>query len=77
MPDFIAQILEQYKTLAVVGLSPKTTCPAMGSLNTQEHGYHIIPAPHESEVLGESYPLTRRRSRPTEVVVIFRRPICA
>ena len=55
MPDFIAQILEQYKTLAVVGLSSKTTRPSHGvSEYMQHHGYRIIPVnPMESEVLGE------------------------
>jgi len=77
MPDFIAQILEQYKTLAVVGLSSKTTRPSHGVAEyMQEHGYRIIPVnPHESEVLGEkAYPSLDAVPAPTEVVVIFRRP---
>jgi hypothetical protein len=76
MADFIANILEQHKTLAVVGLSSKPTRPSHGvSEYMQQHGYRIIPVnPHESEVLGEKvYPALDEVPEPTEVVVIFRR----
>ena len=59
MPDFVADILERYKTLAVVGLSSKPARPSHGvSPYMQAHGYRIIPVnPHETEVLGEkAYP---------------------
>lgn len=77
MADFIAQILEQYKTLAVVGLSSKPTRPSHGvSEYMQEHGYRVIPVnPHESEVLGEkAYPSLDAIPEPAGIVVIFRRP---
>ena len=55
MPDPIREILEQGKTLAVVGLSSKTTRPSHGvAAYMQRHGYRIIPVnPHEESVLGE------------------------
>lgn len=77
MADFIAQILEGYKTLAVVGLSSKPMRPSHGvSEYMQQHGYRIIPVnPRESEVLGEkAYPTLDAVPDPAEVVVIFRRP---
>ncbi|MBI4165130.1 MAG: CoA-binding protein [Acidobacteria bacterium] len=77
MPDFIAQILEQYKTLAVVGLSSKPTRASHGvSEYMQAHGYRVIPVnPRESEVLGEkAYPSLGAVPENVEVVVIFRRP---
>ena len=79
MADFIAQILQEYKTLAVVGLSSKPTRPSHGvSEYMQQHGYRIIPVnPNETEVLGEKvYPTLDEVPEPTEVVVIFRRPEC-
>ncbi len=77
MADFITNILEQHKTLAVVGLSSKPTRPSHGvSEYMQQHGYRIIPVnPRESEVLGEkAYPTLDEVPEPTDVVVIFRRP---
>ena len=51
----VAQILQQYRTIAVVGLSPK---PHRASFDVarymQAQGYRIIPInPNASEVLGE------------------------
>ncbi len=77
MPDFISDLLERYKTLAVVGLSSKPARPSHGvSQYMQEHGYRIIPVnPHETEVLGErAYPSLDALPEPPEFVVIFRRP---
>ena len=77
MADFITEILEKHKTLAVVGLSSKPTRPSHGvSQYMQAHGYRIIPVnPNETEVLGEkAYPSLDAVPEPTEVVVIFRRP---
>ena len=76
MPDFVADILERYKTLAVVGLSSKPARPSHGvSQYMQEHGYRIIPInPHETEVLGEkAYPSLDAIPECPAVVVIFRR----
>ncbi len=77
MPDLIREILEQYKTLAVVGLSSKFMRPSHGvSEYMQEHGYRIIPVnPQETSVLGEKcYPSLDDVPEPFDVVVIFRRP---
>jgi predicted CoA-binding protein len=77
MLDFVTDILERYKTLAVVGLSSKPARPSHGvSQYMQEHGYRIVPVnPHEAEVLGEkAYPSLDALPECPEVVVIFRRP---
>ena len=79
MPDFIADLLERYKTLAVVGLSSKPARPSHGvSQYMQEHGYRIVPVnPHETEVLGEkAFPTLDALPESPELVVIFRRPEC-
>jgi hypothetical protein len=79
MADAIARILEQYKTLTVVGISSKPMRPSHGvSQYMQQHGYRIIPVnPRETEVLGEKvYASLDEVSEPLEIVVIFRRPEC-
>src|SRR5208282_4884983 len=55
MSDPIREILEQGKTLAVVGLSSKIMRPSHGVADyMQRHGYRIIPVnPNEEAVLGE------------------------
>jgi len=76
MSDSIREILEQSKTLAVVGLSAKTSRPSHGvAAYLQRHGYRIIPVnPHENVVLGEKvYPTLDAVPEPFDVVVIFRR----
>jgi predicted CoA-binding protein len=76
MPDFVTDLLERYKTLAVVGLSSKPARPSHGvSQYMQEHGYRIIPVnPHETEVLGEkAFPSLDALPESPELVVIFRR----
>jgi uncharacterized protein len=73
----IKEILEQYKTIAVVGLSSQTWRPSYGvSRYMQSAGYRIIPVnPRESEVLGEkAYPSLDDVPEPFEIVDIFRRP---
>ena len=77
MPDFIREILEQHKTLAVVGLSSKFMRASHGvSEYMQQHGYRIIPVnPNEESVLGEKcYASLDAVPEPLETVVIFRRP---
>jgi hypothetical protein len=77
MSDSIKEILEQGKTLAVVGLSSRTSRPSHGvSAFMQRHGYRIIPVnPHEESVLGEkAFASLDAVPEPFEVVVIFRRP---
>ncbi|MFZ6735095.1 CoA-binding protein [Undibacterium sp. Ji42W] len=55
--DLIAEILSKSKTIAVVGLSSKTSRPSYGvSAYMQAHGYRIIPVnPREAGnmILGE------------------------
>jgi len=76
MSDAIKQILELYKTLAVVGLSSRCTRPSHGvSAYMQRHGYRVIPVnPHETSVLGEKcYSSLDEVPEDFDVVVIFRR----
>ncbi|HSY32502.1 MAG TPA: CoA-binding protein [Verrucomicrobiae bacterium] len=77
--DLIADILKNYKTIAVVGLSSNPRRPSFGVAQyIQSAGYRIIPVnPNETEVLGEkSYPRLEDvpKSRHIEIVDIFRRP---
>ncbi len=77
MADTIREILEQGKTLAVVGLSSKPMRPSYGvAAYMQRHGYRIIPVnPHEEAVLGEKgYTSLDAVPDAFDVVVIFRRP---
>jgi uncharacterized protein len=76
MSDSIQNILENCKTLAVVGLSSRATRPSHGvSLYMKSHGYRVIPVnPNEEFVLGEkSYPDLDDVPEPIDAVVIFRR----
>ena len=76
MSDPILEILEKYKTLAVVGLSSKPTRPSYGvSAYLQAHGYHIIPVnPNEQSVLGEkAYAALDVVPEAIDAVVVFRR----
>ena len=76
MSDPILEILEKYKTLAVVGLSSKPARPSYGvSAYMQAHGYRIIPVnPNEQSVLGEkAYAALDDVPEAFEAVVIFRR----
>jgi predicted CoA-binding protein len=73
----IKEILEAYKTIAVVGLSSQRSRASHGvSEYMQNAGYRIIPVnPYESEVLGEkAYPTLDDVPVPFEIVDIFRRP---
>ena len=77
MSDPITEILERYRTLAVVGLSSKTSRPSYGVASyMKNHGYRIIPVnPFQESVLGEkAYASLDDVPAPVEVVVIFRRP---
>jgi uncharacterized protein len=76
MPDCIQTILEQYRTLAIVGLSSKPARPSHGVCSyMKSHGYHIIPVnPYEKSVLGQkAYATLEDVPEAIEVVVIFRR----
>ena len=70
------QILKNYRTFAVVGISPKPDRPSHGvAAFLKEHGYRIVPVnPGHEEILGETcYPDLRSIPFPVEVVDIFRR----
>jgi predicted CoA-binding protein len=72
----IKEILEKYKTIAVVGLSSNTWRASYSvSRYMQNAGYGIIPVnPLETEVLGEkAYPTLDDVPEPFEIVDIFRR----
>lgn len=66
-----------YKTIAVVGLSPKPQRPSYGVAKyLQSQGYRIIPVnPTVKEVLGEkSYPTLADIPEKVDIVDVFRRP---
>jgi uncharacterized protein len=72
----IKEILETYRTIAVVGLSSRPYRASHGvSRYMQQQGYRIIPVnPRETEVLGEkAYPSLDDVPEPCEIVDIFRR----
>src|SRR5438128_9733764 len=72
----IKEILEKYKTIAVVGLSNHPWRASYSvSQYMQNAGYRIIPVnPLETEVLGErSYATLDDVPEPFEIVDIFRR----
>jgi predicted CoA-binding protein len=72
----IKEILERYKTIAVVGLSSQAWRASYSvSQYMQSVGYRIIPVnPRETEVLGEkAYPSLDDVPEPFEIVNIFRR----
>jgi uncharacterized protein len=77
LSDTVASILENYKTLAVVGLSSKPMRASHGVASyMQSHGYRIIPVnPNESSVLNEkAFASLEEIPEAVSVVVIFRRP---
>jgi predicted CoA-binding protein len=70
------EILDAYRTFAVVGLSDKPHRPSHSvAALLQERGYRIVPVnPRLTQVLGERcYPDLRSIPYPVEVVDIFRR----
>jgi predicted CoA-binding protein len=69
-------ILRTWKTIAVVGLSPKKYRPSHGvSEYMQDHGYRIIPVnPGHSEILGQKcFRRLEDIPEPVEIVNVFRR----
>ncbi len=71
------KILNEYRTVAVVGASPDPERPSYKVASyLMEHGYHIIPVnPNAQEILGKtSYPDLSSIPEAVEVVDIFRRP---
>ena len=76
MSDPIREILERYKTLAVVGLSSRPSRPSYGvSAYMMANGYRIIPVnPNEESVLGlKCYHNLDEVPETPDIVVIFRR----
>ncbi|MFB0534940.1 MAG: CoA-binding protein [Anaerolineae bacterium] len=72
----IKSILEQSKTVAVVGLSPREERDSHRVAKyLQSQGYRIIPVnPNADEILGErSYPDLASVPEPIDVVDVFRR----
>ncbi len=75
--DPIQEILQQSKTIAVVGLSSNPQRPSLGVAQyLKNQGYKIIPVnPKEKEILGEkAYPDLLSIPEPVDVVDIFRNP---
>lgn len=75
--DPIGDILQSYKTIAVVGLSSNPMRPSHGVAEyLQGAGYRIIPVnPNETEVLNEkSYARLEDVPQKIEIVDVFRRP---
>lgn len=73
----IEETLKGYKTIAVIGLSPKEDRPSHNVAKyLKSQGYKIIPVnPNASEVLGEkSYPDLKSIPDKVDIVDIFRRP---
>jgi uncharacterized protein len=76
-PQEIAQILQTYRVVAVVGLSADPGRPSFQVAQyLKQHGYRIIPVnPGCQEVLGEKcYPSLKAIPFPVEIVDIFRKP---
>jgi len=74
--DAILELLRNYKTIAVVGLSSNSMRPSHGVTEyMQGAGYRIIPVnPHETEVLGEkSYARLEDVPEKIDIVNVFRR----
>ncbi|MCA1629043.1 MAG: CoA-binding protein [Acidobacteria bacterium] len=72
----IKQILDECKTIAVVGLSSNPMRPSNNVSDfMQRNGYRIIPVnPNEAEVLGErAYPTLADVPEKIDLVDIFRR----
>lgn len=75
-PAIIKRILDECRTIAVVGLSSKSTRPSHGvAAYMQRAGYRIIPVnPNEIEVLGENaYASLVEVPEKIDLVDIFRR----
>ena len=73
----VKEILERYKSVAVVGLSSSRDRDSYSvSRYMQAQGYRITPVnPNESDVLGErSYKSLEDVSHEIEIVNVFRRP---
>ena len=73
----VEEILRDSKTIAVVGISPRSDRDSyVVAEYLQRQGYRVIPVnPTIDEVLGEKcYPSVRDVPEPIDIVDIFRRP---
>ena len=76
LPKTVARILEQTRTIAVVGLSSHPWRASNSvSAYMQQAGYRVIPVnPHETQVLGEkAYATLEEVPEKIDLVNIFRR----
>ena len=75
--ETIERILDECRTIAVVGLSASPSRPSNGvALYMRRHGYKVIPVnPNETEVFGEkAYPSLADVPGKIDLVDVFRRP---
>lgn len=77
-PDaIIRQVLEDAKTIAVVGASSNPSRPSHGIFSQLlAYGYHVVPVnPKETVVLGQAaFPTLADVPFPIDIVDVFRRP---
>src|SRR5438876_9311277 len=74
-PETIKRILDECRTIAVVGLSSQPTRPSHGvAAYMQRAGYRVIPVnPNETEVLGErAYALLAEVTEKIDLDDVFR-----
>ena len=74
--DVIRRILQDCRSIAVVGLSADPSRPSHGVAKyMREHGYRIIPVnPRYPEILGEKcYPDLKSIPEPVDLVDVFRK----
>jgi predicted CoA-binding protein len=73
----LKQVLQQHKTIAVVGLSADWFRPSyFAAKYMQEHGYRIVPVnPKYPSILGETcYPDLAAIPHPIDMIDVFRKP---
>ena len=76
LADRISKILLEFKTLVLIGLSPKPSRPSHGvAAYMRAHGYRVVPVnPNAVSILHEHcYSSLTEVPDPIEVVVIFRK----
>jgi len=74
--DTLRKILDEARTIAVVGLSSREDRPSYGvGRYLKENGYRVIPVhPKEEQVLGEkAYPTLADVPEPIDLVDVFRK----
>jgi predicted CoA-binding protein len=74
-PDLIKELLQNARTVAVVGLSPNVLRPSnFVGFYLQRHGYRMVPVnPREKEILGETcYPSLKAIPFHVDIVDVFR-----